>query len=282
MVKAPENVNKKPPKPRKKAAAKKSLSESDDETKDEELLQFDDSSSDDSLSEPEVEKSDHELDPESDFDEDTSAAPNASIRTAEEGDNIACSVCKKAENPEWILICDECDDGYHCSCLKPVLYSIPSSDTWSCPPCSHEKLIQALEGKLEEYDRMVKKLDRSQMLALRRKRFAMMSTARATEQQVSSRLRQKPVRSYVFRSYEEKFKGIEGLEDSVVVESDKDEDWKGSQKSSQESQKVSTKAPVRTGKRRLLNINDSSDEDEQPAPAPEASEGRSLRSRSKH
>lgn len=290
------------------------LSESEEENaepwKNEEVSKSEDSSSDESL--PEPEQSDHELSPESDFDNDAEAGPNMSIRTAGEGDNIPCFVCKKTEDPDWILVCDKCSNGYHCSCLKPVLHSIPSTETWFCPECSHQKLIKALEGKLVEYDQLVKRIERSANRASRQERLAILATVRQidmNEKKVSTRLRQKPARSYLNKDYDEQFKDIEGLEESVVdavaVDSE-NEDWKevgkssqgsgkssqgsekssqGSKKSSQEDQDelMSARFPRRTGKRRLLNINESSDEEaEQPAPVPAPVEGRSLRSTAKH
>lgn len=53
---------------------------------------------------------------------------------AEICDDQRCQKCGKSDQPEWILLCDECDHGYHCSCLKPVLFIIPEGD-WYCPPC---------------------------------------------------------------------------------------------------------------------------------------------------
>lgn len=49
-------------------------------------------------------------------------------------DDQRCQKCGKSDQPEWILLCDDCDNGYHCSCLKPVLFIIPEGD-WYCPPC---------------------------------------------------------------------------------------------------------------------------------------------------
>ena len=34
--------------------------------------------------------------------------------------NLGC-----ADHPEWILLCDACDDGWHASCLRPPLMVIP-------------------------------------------------------------------------------------------------------------------------------------------------------------
>lgn len=241
--------------------------------------------SDESLSEPENVESDHELDPESDFDDSVQAEPDESLSTstAVEGDGVKCQVCMKTKDPQWILLCDDCGTGYHCSCLKPALLAIPSN-TWLCPDCSHQMLIGALENKLEELDKMAARIKKSEMrkeiLELRRQRYAMMTAVagEAAEKKVSSRLRQRrAARNYRHESFDEMFQGIEGLDESTVEDAEE---------SSQEGKVVhsSLKVVGRTGKRRLLNIFASSEEEEdvQPEPAPAPAEGRSLRSRAKN
>lgn len=113
-------------------------------------------------------KSDHEFSPESDLEKDQEAEPLRRARTAQKGkffakeefnrtlirpfyciclplaqsdveeaeDEYACQKCGKADHPEWILLCDSCDKGWHCSCLRPALMLIPEGD-WFCPPCQH-------------------------------------------------------------------------------------------------------------------------------------------------
>lgn len=51
-------------------------------------------------------------------------------------DDHACQKCGKSDHPEWILLCDKCDSGWHGSCLRPALLVIPEGD-WFCPPCEH-------------------------------------------------------------------------------------------------------------------------------------------------
>lgn len=75
----------------------------------------------------------------------------------EETDDCPCQKCNKSDHPEWILLCDKCDNGWHCSCLRPPLLVIPEGD-WFCPPCQHNRLLTNLEEKLAEYDkRIIKK-----------------------------------------------------------------------------------------------------------------------------
>lgn len=115
-------------------------------------------------------KSDHEFSPESDIEDETQIIPMKRARTVRkenavdegrEEEEEACQKCNKSDHPEWILLCDKCDKGYHCSCLSPVLFYIPEGD-WYCPPCQQEQLIKALEVQLNEFDNMVERKKKEQ------------------------------------------------------------------------------------------------------------------------
>ena len=108
-------------------------------------------------------RSDHEFSPESEIEDESQVVPMKRARTVRKedaGDDAvdeeeeACQKCNKSDHPEWILLCDKCDKGYHCSCLSPVLFYIPEGD-WYCPPCQQEQLITALENQLKEFDDLV-------------------------------------------------------------------------------------------------------------------------------
>ncbi|GJQ73045.1 hypothetical protein Trydic_g1677 [Trypoxylus dichotomus] len=108
-------------------------------------------------------KSDHEFSPESDIEDTGEPQPLKRARTARKEDDIeddvddhACQKCGKSDHPEWILLCDGCDNGWHCSCLRPALFIIPEGD-WFCPPCQHNSLVKQLEEKLVEYDKRIAK-----------------------------------------------------------------------------------------------------------------------------
>lgn len=45
-----------------------------------------------------------------------------------------CEICLRGEDGPNMLLCDECNRGYHMYCLQPALTSIPKSQ-WFCPPC---------------------------------------------------------------------------------------------------------------------------------------------------
>ena len=50
-------------------------------------------------------------------------------------DNLACSVCKSTERDESILLCDECNKGYHMdTCMFPSVKKAPRSN-WFCVEC---------------------------------------------------------------------------------------------------------------------------------------------------
>ncbi|XP_058798794.1 titin homolog isoform X2 [Phymastichus coffea] len=123
-------------------------------------------------------KSDHEFSPESDLEkDDQESEPLRRARTAQkpksdeedaDADEYACQKCNKADHPEWILLCDSCDKGWHCSCLRPALMLIPEGD-WFCPPCQHQSLVVKLQESLKNFDVLTKKHENE---ILRKKRLA--------------------------------------------------------------------------------------------------------------
>ncbi|XP_055644693.1 remodeling and spacing factor 1 [Toxorhynchites rutilus septentrionalis] len=117
-------------------------------------------------------KSDHEFSPESDL-ENESIIPIKRARTvrgeneyiSNENDSCLdhnCQKCGKTDHPEWILLCDSCDRGYHCSCLSPVLFIIPEGE-WFCPTCQHDKLIANLQTTLLQHDEYCKQRSSEEM-----------------------------------------------------------------------------------------------------------------------
>ncbi|XP_050499335.1 remodeling and spacing factor 1 isoform X2 [Diabrotica virgifera virgifera] len=128
---------------------------------------------------PLVFKSDHEFSPESDLETADGYQPPKRARTArkkvevdsdegEKEEDFPCQKCGKSDHPEMVLLCDKCDNGWHCSCLRPPLLSIPEGD-WFCPPCQHLKLVENLHAKLVEYD---KKLTKKEVEDRRKERLA--------------------------------------------------------------------------------------------------------------
>ncbi|CAH1244877.1 RSF1 [Branchiostoma lanceolatum] len=76
-------------------------------------------------------------------------------------DDSPCSKCGMYNHPEWILLCDKCDSGYHTACLRPPLMMIPDGD-WFCPSCEHVQLVSKLREALAEVDQELKKKKRAE------------------------------------------------------------------------------------------------------------------------
>ena len=56
--------------------------------------------------------------------------------TAESEDaNVKCELCSLDSDDANMLLCDDCNKGYHLYCLEPPLVKIPAG-TWFCPPCT--------------------------------------------------------------------------------------------------------------------------------------------------
>ncbi|XP_077867542.1 uncharacterized protein LOC100370373 [Saccoglossus kowalevskii] len=76
-------------------------------------------------------------------------------------DDKPCCKCGQYDQPEWILLCDKCDAGYHTACLRPPLMMIPDGE-WFCPSCEHVTLIVKLQEMLELLDGQIKRKERRQ------------------------------------------------------------------------------------------------------------------------
>ncbi|XP_014276967.1 microtubule-associated protein futsch [Halyomorpha halys] len=125
--------------------------------------------------------SDHEFSPESDLEKDETVEPIRRARTAKKVDedevkdeeaevteDYPCKKCGQPDHPEWILLCDKCDSGFHASCLRPTLMLIPEGD-WFCPPCQHLELVSKLKETLRAFEKNTKRRENEE---LRKKRLA--------------------------------------------------------------------------------------------------------------
>ncbi|GIY23303.1 remodeling and spacing factor 1 [Caerostris darwini] len=83
-------------------------------------------------------------------------------------DDKPCTKCGKYDKPEWILLCDKCDNGYHTTCLIPPLVLIPEGD-WYCQPCEHKLLCEVLQKELHNLEVVLKQRQREE---LRKQRLA--------------------------------------------------------------------------------------------------------------
>ena len=65
--------------------------------------------------------------------------------------SVHCEVCNRSDNDDLLLLCDECNKGYHTFCLNPPLKScdncfqsfvdIPEGD-WYCPECLKKRVAE--------------------------------------------------------------------------------------------------------------------------------------------
>jgi hypothetical protein len=62
------------------------------------------------------------------------------------GADTACEVCRHTGDGDDMLLCDECNAGYHNFCLVPEVIGVPEG-TWICPRC------EAAGITIEEVDR---------------------------------------------------------------------------------------------------------------------------------
>ncbi|GIY86854.1 PHD and RING finger domain-containing protein 1 [Caerostris extrusa] len=56
-------------------------------------------------------------------------------RPKEPAEVMVCEMCHHGDREDTLLLCDSCDLAYHCECLNPPLFSVPTEE-WFCPPCS--------------------------------------------------------------------------------------------------------------------------------------------------
>ena len=57
----------------------------------------------------------------------------------EELEQTACQICNSGGDESKVLLCDQCDEGFHTYCLNPPLTEVPKGDeTWLCPRCKND------------------------------------------------------------------------------------------------------------------------------------------------
>jgi hypothetical protein len=61
----------------------------------------------------------------------------------EQEEDVACENCKSKEHADQMLLCDNCDFGYHMLCLNPPLYTIPETN-WYCSDCQNANFNQEI------------------------------------------------------------------------------------------------------------------------------------------
>ena len=68
--------------------------------------------------------------------------PKSSSPSYEELD---CEICGSKEFGEEMLICDNCDKGYHMGCLSPPLIELPTEEKWTCKCCIRASKLDVTE-----------------------------------------------------------------------------------------------------------------------------------------
>ncbi|AES72827.2 putative histone-lysine N-methyltransferase transcription regulator PHD family [Medicago truncatula] len=53
--------------------------------------------------------------------------------------DLLCEQCGSGEQPEELLLCDKCDNGFHMKCVRPIVVRVPIGP-WICPKCSDVKV----------------------------------------------------------------------------------------------------------------------------------------------
>jgi site-specific DNA-cytosine methylase len=66
-------------------------------------------------------------------------------------EDMPCQVCRDHRHWDLMLMCDNCDSGWHTFCLSPPLDSVPEGK-WICPDCeSNGVTLEALAAKEKRY-----------------------------------------------------------------------------------------------------------------------------------
>ena len=65
--------------------------------------------------------------------------------------NLPCQVCNSPDHWADMLLCDNCDQGFHTFCLNPPLTEVPEGD-WLCPLCIESGMtLESLAQKKASY-----------------------------------------------------------------------------------------------------------------------------------
>lgn len=56
--------------------------------------------------------------------------------------NIRCEQCGYGDQPDELLLCDKCDNGFHMKCVRPIVVRVPIG-SWLCPKCSGERRVRS-------------------------------------------------------------------------------------------------------------------------------------------
>ncbi|CAD7698303.1 unnamed protein product [Ostreobium quekettii] len=91
--------------------------------------------------------------------------PLAPIRVPDNIHTLLCELCEGGHHENQIVLCDECDRGYHLFCMVPPLERVPEGD-WFCPKCLAKKTERCAfkdgpELTLAEFSEMARAFERN-------------------------------------------------------------------------------------------------------------------------
>ncbi|XP_011024874.1 PREDICTED: histone-lysine N-methyltransferase ATXR6-like isoform X2 [Populus euphratica] len=81
--------------------------------------------------------------------------------------DVYCEKCGSGESPGELLLCDNCDKGFHLFCLRPILVAVPKG-SWFCPSCSKQKMPNSfplVQTKIIDFFRIQRSTESIQKLS---------------------------------------------------------------------------------------------------------------------
>ncbi|KAF6163632.1 hypothetical protein GIB67_036092 [Kingdonia uniflora] len=73
-------------------------------------------------------------------------------------DDVICGKCGSGDQAEDVLLCDQCDKGFHMFCLRPIVVRVPIGP-WFCPNCTDQrppKCSPLMQTKIVDFFRIQK------------------------------------------------------------------------------------------------------------------------------
>ncbi|KAK6926042.1 SET domain [Dillenia turbinata] len=95
-------------------------------------------------------------------------APNPHAERELDYKDTTCEECGSGDSPAELLLCDNCDRGFHLFCLRPILVSVPNG-SWFCHSCSNHKKIKSfplVQTKIVDFFRIQRSSDSFHKLGL--------------------------------------------------------------------------------------------------------------------
>ncbi|KAF7816669.1 histone-lysine N-methyltransferase ATXR6 [Senna tora] len=92
------------------------------------------------------------------------ALKSSSIGKSSDYDDVSCEECGSGHSAAKLVLCDNCDRGYHLFCLRPILVSVPRG-SWFCPSCSKNKKPKSfplVQTKIIDFFRIQRSLQDTQ------------------------------------------------------------------------------------------------------------------------